>query len=169
MNVCAVYLFYLLRYRPQLPVEFVQQILAFDSLDACLAFLVEAEVTLTADHLQVDCKSSSAGSWWLLLCDKVSAAVRAMLSFCFRLMIIVLLGGARPFLFLLKLRANFVAINSVKKIVVLSEDVALSTTRCLACRKSNNQVLQAIISFQGSISFRNAKLLLNPLCLLGLS
>jgi len=49
-------------YRPQLPVEFVQQILAFDSLDACLAFLVEAEVTLTADHLQVDCKSSSAGS-----------------------------------------------------------------------------------------------------------
>lgn len=55
--VCVV----VARYRPMLPVDFIQQTLAFDSLDSCLAFLVDAEVTLSADRVNVDCKASSSG------------------------------------------------------------------------------------------------------------
>ncbi len=49
------------RFRPSVPVEYVQSSLAFPDLDSCLAFLTGLGVTLTpSDPSKIDCKVSSA-------------------------------------------------------------------------------------------------------------
>lgn len=48
------------RYRPVLPVEYVERTLGFADRDDVLAFLAELNVTLAEDGASVDCKESLA-------------------------------------------------------------------------------------------------------------
>ena len=49
------------RFRPDLPVEYVQSSLGFLCLDSCLAFLTGLGVsTFPSDPNKIDCKASSA-------------------------------------------------------------------------------------------------------------
>lgn len=57
----------LCRFRPDLPVQYVQSILGFSCLDSCMAFLTGLGVTFTpSDPQKIDCKTSTASlaaSW----------------------------------------------------------------------------------------------------------
>lgn len=55
--VCPVLLF---RYRPVLPVEYIERALGFADREDVLAFLAELNVTLAEDGASVDCKESLA-------------------------------------------------------------------------------------------------------------
>lgn len=45
-------------YRPNLPIDFIQNELAFESSEDCVKFLTDLGVTLTADGLKVKCAQS---------------------------------------------------------------------------------------------------------------
>ncbi len=47
------------RYRPNLPVDYVESELAFTEEGACIKWLKELGVTFTKDSLSLDCKASS--------------------------------------------------------------------------------------------------------------
>lgn len=55
--LCPVLLF---RYRPVLPVEYIERALGFADREDVLAFLAELNVTLAEDGASVDCKESLA-------------------------------------------------------------------------------------------------------------
>lgn len=49
------------RFRPDLPVQYVQSTLGFTCLDSCMAFLTGLGVTFTpSDPQRIDCKTSTA-------------------------------------------------------------------------------------------------------------
>lgn len=48
------------RYRPVLPVEYIERTLGFSDREDVLAFLAELNVTLAEDGASVDCKESLA-------------------------------------------------------------------------------------------------------------